>query len=175
MKTPALSSLIVLATVIFLVACGTVSNKSTVSAAPPPDQGTLLTSRAGTKFVGDQLEAFTVSGDTITAKKPSFIILYYTEEKPFRLTGEVWLGGPSDAVPYSADLPDGFTIWLREWGSLNRYSMNSRSVAIKRRSHDGINEKNIVPVASFPQAELGGWVPFSVEATAKQIAFKFDA
>ncbi|MEN9573512.1 MAG: hypothetical protein RL514_1367 [Verrucomicrobiota bacterium] len=141
-------------------------------ATPPP--GVLITSAAGARFVGDQLDAFTREGSVLTAKKAGFISLYLTEGKPFRLTGEVWLGGPSTELPNPADLPEGFTIWLREWDGLHRYSMNNRSLVIKRRPHDGQEETKIVPVASFPEAPLGVWLPFSIEATAAQIAYKFD-
>ena len=32
----------------------------------------------------------------------------------------------------------------------------------------------IVPVTTFPQAPLNTWLPFSIEATAAQLTYKFD-
>lgn len=72
------------------------------------------------------------------------------------------------------DLPDGFSIWLRELDGLHRYSLNNRSLNIKRRPHDGQEETKIVTAATFPQAQLGVWLPFSIEATATQLTCKFD-
>lgn len=169
---PPLAALITLAALIVFAANAAEKPKAT-PVAPP--LGVLITSAAGARFVGDQLDALTREGSVLTAKKAAFISLYLTEGKPFRLTGEVWLGGPSAEVPTNpADLPEGFTIWLRELDGLHRYSMNNRSLTIKRRPHDGQEETKIVPVVSFPEATLGVWIPFSIEATAAQITYKFN-
>src|SRR5579863_9915754 len=78
----------------------------------------------GQKFVGEQLRAFAVEPDgTVVATRDAWINLYYTEGAPFRLSGKVWLGGPSKTLEFPKDLPDGFALFLREWDSLHRYSL----------------------------------------------------
>lgn len=126
------------------------------------------------KFVGNQLRALTLEPDgAMIAKKDAWINLYYTEGVPFRLSGKVWLGGPSKTLEFPQDLPDGFALFLREWDSLHRYSLTSRSMTVKRRLHDGIREPKIARVTELEATPAGEWVPFTVEATPAQIVFKF--
>jgi hypothetical protein len=131
-------------------------------------------SDTGKHFVGDQLQAFQSGADgAIVASHDAWINLYYTEGKPFKLSGEVWLGGESATLDHPRDLPDGFALFIREWDSLHRYALTSRAMTVKRRLHDNVRERKIVHVHSFPNAELGRWIPFSLEATASRITYKF--
>lgn len=173
MKKSLLPPVTLLALLAATLVCASNAAENPQAAPVAPAKGVLITSAAGARFVGDQLDVFTREGNLLTAKKAGFISLYLTEGKPFRLTGEVWLGGPSAELPNPADLPEGFTLWIRELDGLHRYSMNNRSLVIKRRPHDGKEEAKIVPVALFPDAPLGAWLTFSVEATAEQITFQF--
>src|SRR5436190_2174519 len=78
----------------------------------------LLHTTEGKRYVGDQLQFFNVSTDgEISSTNLAWISLYYTEGKPFRLSGEVWLN-ESNKTP-SGDTPYGFAIYLREWDSLH--------------------------------------------------------
>jgi len=88
------------------------------------------------------------------ASHDAWINLYYTEGKPFKLSGEVWLGGESATLDHPRDLPDGFALFIREWDSLHRYALTSRAMTVKRRLHDNVRERKIVHVHSFPNAEL---------------------
>ena len=128
----------------------------------------------GKKFVGEQLRAFKLDADgALVATKDAWINLYYTEGAAFRLSGKVWLGGPSKTLDHPADLPDGFALFLREWDSLHRYSLTSRSLTVKRRLNEGIKHPNNMKVAEWESPALGEWVPFTVESTPAQIVFHF--
>ena len=71
-----------------------------------------LLSPSGRRNVGDQLQAFTIDADgIISSPKPAWINLYYTENKPFRLSGAVWLGGEADALLFPGDIPNGFALY----------------------------------------------------------------
>jgi hypothetical protein len=130
-------------------------------------------SASGKKFVGDQLRAFSAEGGAIVSTRDAQIDLYYTEGAPFRLSGKVWLGGPSKTLEFPQDLPDGFALFLREWDSLHRSSLTSRSLIVKRRLVEGVKEKKIAHVADFGAPATGQWVSFVVEATPAQISCKF--
>jgi hypothetical protein len=98
--------------------------------------------------------------------------LYYTEGRPFKLTGQVWLGGVSKTLSHRGDLPDGFALFVREWDSLHRYSLTSRNMTIKRRNYDGIKAKKIVNSVSFEKPATNEWMPFALEVSAEQLKFE---
>lgn len=124
--------------------------------------------------MGDQLQAFAVDPDgVISSPEPAWISLYYTEGKPFRLSGEVWLGGKSEKLLFPGDLPDGFALFIREWDGMQRYSFTSRGASVKRRKHRGEREEGIVSVARFEEPRLGRWTPFTFEANWDEIRFSF--
>jgi hypothetical protein len=132
----------------------------------------LLHTAEGKRYVGDQLQFFNVSADgEITSTNLAWISLYYTEGKPFRLSGEVWLSETNSTSV--TDAPDGFALFLREWDSLHRYQFNTRSVDVKRRMRAGRPEKGIVGSSSFKPPELGAWLYFSVDASAADLSFTF--
>ena len=132
----------------------------------------LLHRAEGKRFVGDQLQFFNVSADgEITSTNLAWISLYYTEGKPFRLSGEVWLNETNSAS--ATDTPDGFALFLREWDSLHRYQFNTRSVDVKRRLRAGRPEKGIAGASSFKTPEFGAWLSFSVDASAANLSYTF--
>jgi hypothetical protein len=134
----------------------------------------ILDSAPGKKFVGDQLRAFSVEPDgAICSVRDAQINLYYTEGAPFRLSGKVWLAGPSKTLDHPGDLPDGLALFLREWDSLHRYSLTSRSLTVKRRLLEGVRERKITEVAAFEAPANGQWISFTVEATPEQITYRF--
>ena len=130
-----------------------------------------LVSKEGERFVGEQLRFFLVDGDgVISATNIAFINLYHTEAKPFRLTGLVWLE-PDGSVSHG-DLPDGFALFIREWDSLHRYSLRSRSMEVKRRMHSGASENGIKQAVSFRPPAFATWLPFAAEVSAESISFQ---
>jgi hypothetical protein len=133
-----------------------------------------VASEQGKPFVGNQIAAFQSDAEgAIVASRDAWINLYYTEGQPFKLSGQVWLGGTSKTLDHPRDLPEGFALFIREWDSLHRYALTSRGMVSKRREHDNLQEHKIAHVHSFPSAPLGQWISFSVEATAGQIMYKF--
>jgi hypothetical protein len=132
----------------------------------------LLHTTEGKRYVGDQLQFFNVSADgEITSTNLAWISLYYTEGKPFRLSGEVWLNETNSAP--GTDAPDGFALFLREWDSLHRYQFNTRSVDVKRRMRAGRQEKGIRGVSTFTPPEFGTWLSFSVDASVTNLSFTY--
>ncbi len=132
----------------------------------------LLVSPEGRHYLGDQLGNFTVDQEgVIGATNTAWFSLYYTEGKPFRLSGEVWLADPS-ARARVQDLPDGFALFIREWDSLHRYSLTTRSVEVKRRLRGGLAENAIIPVASFKPPAFETWIPFTVEVSGEGLGFR---
>lgn len=130
----------------------------------------MLHSAEGKQFVGHQFDFFHVSPEgEITATNVAWLSLYRTEGKPFRLSGQLWLSERAGAPV--ADLPDGFALFLREWDSLHRYSITTRSVDVKRRQQGGRRLDRIFQAALFDPPEFGKWIPFSVEASATNLLF----
>ncbi|MDB6121835.1 MAG: hypothetical protein JWQ71_828 [Pedosphaera sp.] len=159
--------------VLFFTAVNSIGQTS----GPASTNGTanaILDSAPGKKFVGNQLRTFSMEPDgAMLSTRDNQINLYYTEGAPFRLSGKVWLGGPSKTLDFPKDLPDGFALFLREWDSLHRYSLTSRSLVNKRRLLEGAKEQKIAQVAKFEAPAIGQWISFSVEATPDQISFQF--
>lgn len=153
----------------------TAESRSLTRTSARGQSGTVdLLSAAGERYVGDQLEAFSVDPNgVISSSKPAWIMLYYTENKPFRLSGEVWLGGRSDTLLHPKDLPDGFALFLREWGGKQRYGLTSRGTRVKRRLYSGERQSQIANVARFDEKRLGRWIPFKVTANWDAITFSF--
>ena len=133
-----------------------------------------LLSPRGRRHVGDQLQAFAIDPDgIISSSKPAWLSLYYTENKPFRLSGEVWLGGASDELLFPGDLPDGFALFIREWDGLRRYRLTSRGARVKRRMYRGGKQPGIFQIANFEEKSLRKWIPFTVVANWDAIRFTF--
>jgi hypothetical protein len=142
----------------------------TAASLLPTGSGTLLHLPEGKRFVGDQLQFFTVSPEgEISATNAAWLSLYYTERKPFRLSGELWLNEPQGERV--ADLPDGFALFLREWDSLHRYAITTRSIDVKRRWQAGRRNNQISRAASFEPPEFSAWIRFSVEVSATNLSF----
>jgi hypothetical protein len=140
---------------------------------PVPGQAVLLTSKAGRRYVGDQLQHFQVDAQgAISSTNDAWISLHNTEGKAFRLSGQVLLGGPSPTLEFPEDAPDGFGLFLREWDSLHRYQVSTRLLRVKRRSWSNGKEQDIVEPVQFQESPQGQWLPFVVEASAQQIAFQ---
>jgi hypothetical protein len=132
--------------------------------------GVLLHEPEGKRYVGDQLQFFNVSADgEISSTNVAWISLYYTEGKPFRFSGQVWLNELKG--PPVVDLPDGFALFLREWDGMHRYQINTRSVDVKRRLKGGQREKGIAHAASFNAPEFGTWLSFSADVSATNLSF----
>jgi hypothetical protein len=131
-----------------------------------------LAGSEGRQYLGDQLQFFVEEGNgVLSVTNPAFLTLYHTEGKAFRLAGEVWLG-ESEGRPGIPDLPDGFALFLREWDSLHRYSLRTRSIEVKRRQREGLLENGIKQVVSFRRPDFGAWIPFSANVSAEQISFQ---
>ena len=138
-----------------------------------PPASILLTSKDGRRLIGDQLQFFDVASDgTISANHDAWLGFYYTEGKPFRVSGEVLLGTRPNGTPYHKDFPDGFALFLREWDSLHRYTLNSRFMQTKRRRFAETEEPDIVQHVAFQRPPSGVWLPFTALVTADQIAFQ---
>lgn len=137
-----------------------------------PSGSVLLVAPEGRRCVGNQLRFFTVDQDgVISTTNTASFSLYYTEGEPFRLSGELWLSDASERARV-ADLPDGFALFIREWDSLHRYSLRTRSMEVKRRLRGGVPENGIVQAVSFQPPVFGAWIPFSAEVSAEQISFQ---
>ena len=141
---------------------------------PVSGQPVLLTSQQGRRYVGDQLKLFDVDAEgAIGTSKDAWLSLHNTECKAFRLTGQVWAGGPSPTLAYPEDLPDGFALYIREWDGLHRYAATTQSILVKRRRWAGNPQENdIVEVAHFQEPPQAAWIPFSLEVTADRISFQ---
>jgi len=107
------------------------------------------------------------------APKDLTIKLNGTENKPFKLSGEVWLDGSSPRLRYPTDEPSGFGLFLREIDGLHRYQVNDSLLLVKRRLLEGMPLDKIVHVSAFPNFPLRTWTPFSLEATGDRITFSF--
>ena len=143
------------------------------SPSKPSNKGknVLLVAKEGGHYIGEQLRFFLVD-DTgvISVTNPAWLNLYHTEGKSFRLSGAIWIGEPTgEPIP---DLPDGFALYIREWDSLHRYSLRTRSLEIKRRLHRGVPEPGIKQAVSFKPPVFATWIPFSAEVSADSISFQ---
>ncbi len=135
-------------------------------------KGVLLVSRPGERYVGGQLRFFSVDADgVIGATNIAFLNLYHTEGRSFRLTGQLWPGETGEKTPHP-DLPDGFALFIREWDSLHRYSLRTRSLEVKRRLHGGHAESGVVHPVSFVPPGRGSWLPFAADVSAAGISFQ---
>jgi hypothetical protein len=143
------------------------------ASAPMPGQSVLITSKEGQQIVGDQLQQFKLEADgALTSTNDSWIGLNNTIGKNFRLSGEVWLAGPSTTMDYPEDTPDGFAVYLREWDGMHRYAATTRSMLVKRRNWSVGKAQGISEVTRFQEPPLQTWIPFTVEATSEQIVFR---
>jgi len=133
---------------------------------------TSLTSDAGRRFVGDQLKAFDVNNDVIGGTSEGWITLQNTEKLPFRLTGDVWLAGPPQKIPFPSDMPDGVGFFIRQQDGMHRYSVTPDRLLVKRLRYDGILAKTIVTVHSFGTPRHRTWIPFTLEAREEKIVFR---
>jgi hypothetical protein len=133
--------------------------------------GVVLTSPQGEPFRGHQLSFFKVSPDgSISCSEPSWINLYRTEGKSFRLSGEVMLA-PESSETLLSDMPHGFALFLREFDSLHRYNANSVGMRVKRRLLEGEQVQRFARPFVFKPLEPGQWHPFSAEVCPDFISF----
>jgi hypothetical protein len=139
----------------------------------PVHAGTIsLTGTEGRRYLGEQLQFFVEDGNgVLSVTSPAFLTLYHTEGKAFQLAGEVWLGESEGKAPIP-DLPDGFALFIREWDSLHRYSLRTRSMEVKRRQREGLLEKGIKQVVSFRPPGFEAWIPFTANVSAERISFR---
>jgi hypothetical protein len=139
---------------------------------PAPVSSVSLTGTEGRRYLGEQLQFFVEEGNgVLSVTNPAFLTLYHTEGKAFQLAGEVWLGESEGRAPIP-DLPDGFALFIREWDSLHRYSLRTRSMEVKRRQREGLLENGIKQVVSFRRPDFGAWIPFTANVSAEQISFQ---
>jgi HEAT repeat protein len=140
---------------------------------PSPGEIDLL-SKEGELHLGHQLEFFDTSEPGVVGtRKPAWISLYRTEGRDFTLTGEVNLGGADDRMLFPSDLPDGFALFLREWGGLQRYQFDSRNITVKRRLLHGQVASDIIPMVEFAPPRRGAWTPFQVRVSESMIEYSF--
>ncbi len=121
----------------------------------------------------DSIESTNLPTGEYVAPKDLTIKLADTDDKSFKLRGEVWLDGPSPTLKYPGDEPAGFALFLREVEGLQRYEANSSFMRAKRRLLRGLPQTKIVHVATLPDFPLHTWIPFSLMATGKNISFSF--
>jgi hypothetical protein len=146
---------------------------SRVDTTPLPGQSISIMAKEGQPIVGDQLQQFKVETDgALTSTNDSWISLNNTIGKNFRLTGEVWLPGPSATMDYPEDTPDGFAVYLREWDGMHRYAATTRSMLVKRRNWSVGKAEGISEVTQFQEPPLQTWIAFTVEATSERILFR---
>ena len=128
---------------------------------PVPDQFSWLS---------DQAKKFQISSaGIITASSGSEVTLRGTEGKDFKVIGEVLPSGNPGQVRFKNDIPDGFAFYLREKDRLHRYTLTTRKLMVKRRSHSGVNSNELVDVAFYEKLPAGMWLPFALEATGREI------
>lgn len=133
-------------------------------------EGVLLNSEAGKWYVGHQFRFFTQEKDgSLSVTKPSWINLYYTEGRSFRLTGQVLLTHESIAE----DQPHGFALFLREFDSGHRYEASCSGIRLKRRLIEGSGREEFVLPFEFAGIGLEAWHSFSVEVGPGSIVVKF--
>ncbi|MFO1500667.1 MAG: hypothetical protein U1G07_20165 [Verrucomicrobiota bacterium] len=150
------------------------SDPSGIAESASGNRGIDLLSRAGRKYVGSQARFFFVDPDgVLSSPKPQWISLHHTEGRPFRLHGQVWLGGMYDKMLFPDDLPDGFALFIREWDGLHRYALTSRGTDVKRRLANGVTAMDTVAINRFEQPTLRQWLPFHVEVNWNEIVFVF--
>ncbi len=133
--------------------------------------GVVLSSKEGERFCGHQMDFFKVSTDgSFGCDKPAWINLYHTEDKSFRISGEVMLAEGTGPWAHT-DSPDGFAIFLREFSSLRRYNANSRGMRVKRRLLEGEMLDRFARPFEFKPLQHGKWYTFSAEARPDLISF----
>lgn len=133
-----------------------------------------LDSDAGVPFVGHQFEFLDRDESGVfSTKEPVWVSLYRTEGRPFFLRGEVFLGGHYQEMLYLEDLPDGFSLWLREWSGVKRYQLDSRRMMVKRTLLEGEELSGIAVIHQFPDPQTESWVEFEVRASKQMIEFTF--
>jgi hypothetical protein len=133
-------------------------------------EGVDLNSQAGQWFVGHQLRFFIQGEDgSLIASRPSWINLYYTEGRSFKLGGRVLLTGEL----LDENHPHGFALYLREYDSAHRYEATCLGLRVRRRLVEGRASEELVIPFEFERPPLGTWRDFSVEASQKTIAVKF--
>lgn len=140
------------------------------------DSGVALLSKSGRRYLGHQTRLFHLDPDgVLSAPEPRWLSLYYTEGKPFRLSGQVWLGGASEARLVAEGLPDGFALFIREWDGLQRYALTSREITVKRRRHRGQPVADLVTVAEWQEPPRSQWIPFYLDVNWDRIVFCFGS
>lgn len=115
------------------------------------ERGIPLDSNAGKWHVGHQLRFFNREADgSWSVTQPTWLNLYYTEGRSFKLTGNVLL---SDRL--NEDPPCGFALYLREYDSLHRYEVTCLGIRIRHRLIKG---KISAPESAVPFSSEGQWV-----------------
>jgi len=133
-----------------------------------------LTSPEGVVYVGDQLKFYQVDADgIITVTTDRDLQLHGMKAKNFKLSGQVWLGGPSPSASPSDKAPDGFAVVVRQVDGDHRYELTSRALIFKPLKPNGPIDKKFDHFADFQKPSLGEWTPFSAEVTSGQITFMF--
>jgi hypothetical protein len=138
-------------------------------------QSVALASPDAKDIIGDQFKNFQVDADgVITATTDRNLQLHGMRAKNFKLSGQVWLGGPSTTESVSAaTAPDGFAVILRQIAGNHRYELTSRALIIKRSKSTSPSDNRVEHVADFEKPALGEWIPFSVEATPDKVTCMF--
>ena len=127
-------------------------------------------------FVGQQLSSFQVDADgVISSTENRYLRLNNTQGKSFKLSGQVWLGGPSADSTFLAVAPDGFVLRLRQISMNHTFRLSSQFIQVDRVKANGIVDDQIDQIATFDKPVLNTWIPFSVEATFDHITYQFGS
>jgi len=133
-----------------------------------------LISPQAREFVGQQLNSFQVGADgVISTTADSYLRLNNTQGKSFKLSGQVWLGGPSADSTLLTLAPDGFILRVRQTSSNHTFRLSSRFIQVDRVKANGVVEDKVDEIATFDKPALNSWIPFSVEATLDHITYQF--
>ncbi|MHC4202193.1 MAG: formylglycine-generating enzyme family protein, partial [Planctomycetota bacterium] len=133
--------------------------------------GALLTSPAGSVFVGDQLAGCLVGADgTVEAHKETRIRLMGTEGKDFLLSGEVMFAGS----PHKAHM-GGVEFFLRETDGKHRYEIAGGGLRAKRVLLNGRRLSKFAFPARFPGTRTQTWYKFIIDTSAARIAVQLGA
>jgi hypothetical protein len=133
-------------------------------------EGIPLNSEAGKWYVGHQLRFFMHDADgSLSASKSSWINLYYTEGRSFRIGGQVLLSEES----LDENSPHGFALYLREYDSSHRYEAACLGLRVKSRLIEGKASEELVFPFRFEPLAPGTWSDFSVEISQRSVAVRF--
>jgi hypothetical protein len=134
-----------------------------------------LTSPEASVYVGNQLKSFQVDADgVVSTTEDRELTLNTTQGKSFKLSGQVWLGGPSSTSTRApSDYADGFALVIRQLNGTHRYELTSHGILVKRLKVNGTLDDKIDQLVNLQTPTLNEWTPFSAEVTPDQITFMF--